>query len=136
MRQYSDDVKVTPILLADTALLANATLPESDPFAPRLWQAPPAAPAAPLSVALVTAQPALPPAQAGPPPLPFRFTGRLIDGNDQVVYLSRGDQILVVRNGETLEDTYRVIALDARRMEFLHIPTGEKQTLSLPEAEG
>lgn len=101
----------------------------SDPFAPRNW-APPPPPPEPVKVA--------PPPQVvavivpeGPPPLPFQFMGRLNDGDDQVVYLGRGDQALVARMGEVLDSTYKVVGITAAQIEFEHIPTKQRQSLPL-----
>lgn len=118
-----------------TGLSNEAADAMADPFAPRGWQAPPTPIPVVPKVAIAMVEPALPLKPIGPPPLPFQFTGRLNDGGEQVVYLTRGDQMFVVRNGETLESIYKVLVVDAQRMEFLHLPTGEKQTLLLPSAE-
>lgn len=101
----------------------------SDPFAPRNWTPPPA----PEPVKTVTAAPPVVAVTVpeGPPPLPFQFMGRLNDGDDQVVYLGRGDQALVVRAGEVLESTYKVIGIGAAQIEFEHLPTKQRQTLAL-----
>lgn len=100
---------------------------EQDPFAPRGWTAPPPPPP-PAPVA----PPPLPPAApAGPPPLPFRFMGRLNDGGTEVVYLSRGEQTLVAKAGETLESTYKVLSVAAQRIDFEYLPTGDTQSLTI-----
>ncbi|MEH6459746.1 hypothetical protein [Chitinimonas sp. JJ19] len=83
----------------------------------------------------VVVAPALPVEPAGPPPLPFKFMGRLHDGGEQVVYLSQGEQTLIARVGETLGATYKVLGLDAQRIEFEYLPTGDKQQLALPASE-
>ena len=106
-----------------------------DPFAPRGWRAPPTAQelapppppvSAPVPVALVP---------VGPPPLPFKFMGQMEDGGRKVVYLSRGEVTLIAQPGVTLDDTYKVSAMDAQRIEFEYLPTGEKQALSIPASE-
>lgn len=102
-----------------------------DPFAPRRWDAPPPAPvpvavtAAPVVAEVVVAPP-------GPPPLPFQFVGQMNDSADQVVYLARGEQALLARTGETLEGTYKVLAITPLQIEFEHLPTGQKQALVFP----
>ena len=108
---------------------------ENDPFAPRGWVAAPitqsvVTPVAPVEIAAVTL-----PVVIGPPPLPFQFTGRMNDNNEQVIYLSHGDQMLLARQGETLESTYKVVTIEPLRIEFEHLPTGEKQTLALPASD-
>jgi hypothetical protein len=101
-----------------------------DPFAPRNWT-PPAPPPEPVKV-LTSAPPVAEViVPQGPPPLPYQFMGRMNGSDDQVVYLGRGDQALVARAGEVLESTYKVINIGAAQIEFEHIPTGQRQTLSL-----
>lgn len=102
-----------------------------DPFAPRRWDAPPPPPppvvatAAPVVAEVVVAP-------SGPPPLPFQFVGQMNDSTDQVVYLARGEQALLARTGETLEGTYKVLAITPVQIEFEHLPTGQKQALVFP----
>lgn len=102
-----------------------------DPFAPRRWDAPAPPPppvvatAAPVVAEVVVAPP-------GPPPLPFQFVGQMNDSSDQVVYLARGEQALLARTGETLEGTYKVLAITPVQIEFEHLPTGQKQALVFP----
>lgn len=106
----------------------------ADPFAPHGWQAPPAPPEQPkpATAAVPAAAAAAPPA---PPPLPFKFMGRMNDGNDsgqQMIYLSKGEQIVVVQGGETLDGTYKVVSIEQDHIEFEYLPSGEKQLLPIP----
>ena len=110
-----------------------------DPFAPRGWQNDPPAPVVAVSMASVKpfiGPPSPPPAtpRAPPPPLPFQFIGRLTDDSAPVVYLTHGEQTLVARSGETLEHTYKVLGFGPNQIEFLYLPTGEKQLMGLPVA--
>lgn len=121
-------VSVTPAPPSDDERDGDAE--NGDPFAPRNWM-PPAPPPEPVKV--VTSAP--PVAEVivpqGPPPLPYQFMGRMHGSDDQVVYLGRGDQALVARTGDVLESAYKVINISATQIEFEHIPTGQRQTLSL-----
>lgn len=102
-----------------------------DPFAPRGWQAPPPAlPPAPREVATVVV--AGPPEPVAPPPLPYRFVGRLDGDGGQVVYLARGEQAIVARLGEVLDGSYKVVAVNASQIEFEHLPSAQKQALVFP----
>ena len=125
--------RVAPVEQATAPLVADNGQADVDPFAPRGWQALPtptlAPAAAPVSEFVGPLQPPPPP---GPPPLPFQYMGRLTDGGAPVVYLSHGDQALIARNGETLEGTFKVVDISALQIEFLHLPTGQKQSMSLP----
>jgi hypothetical protein len=102
---------------------------EADPFAPRRWQAQPLP--STTKVEPVSAIPVAPPIPQGPPPLPFRYMGSLNDDGQQVVYLSRGEQMLLARHGEVLEGAYKVLAVSSQRIEFEHLATGEKQSLAI-----
>ncbi|UMR30075.1 hypothetical protein MJ904_24185 [Massilia sp. MB5] len=101
----------------------------NDPFASRGWQAalPAVVAAAPAPVAPMAAAP-----PAGPPALPFQFVGQFKDGDQQLVYLGRGEQMLVAKNGEVLEQTYKVVSVGQTQIEFEHLPTGTRQIMPLP----
>jgi hypothetical protein len=104
-----------------------------DPFAPRGWQAQPiVAPA----VVVVPVPEFVGPMQPPPPPrapaLPFQYMGRFTDGGPTVVYLSRGDQTVIARAGESFESIYKILEITPVKIDFLHVPTGEKQSLNIP----
>jgi hypothetical protein len=61
--------------------------------------------------------------------------GAMNDDGAQVIYLSRGDQAFVARSGETLDSAYNVLTVDNQHVEFEHLPTGEKQTLTIPATD-
>lgn len=124
----------TAIGQAAPAQSLNPTSAEaSDPFAPRAWQAPPLALAAPpAQVAPIIPVINTPAAPSGPPPIPFQYSGRYADSGQQVVYLTLGEQLLVARLGDVLAGSYKVVAIDAQRIEFDYLPTGEKQIISIP----
>jgi len=123
--QFAADIPVEP---------AAATSPTIDPFAPRHWQAPPPPPVAAAPPPTPVA-PVAPMAPAGPPPLPFKFMGQFGDDGKQVVYLSHGEQVLLPQTGATLEGEYKVLSMDAQRIEFEYLPTGAKQFLSITAQE-
>ena len=110
---------------------------DANPFEKRGWEEPPpaaqaAAMIAPVEVAPLALEPEEP---KGPPPLPYKYVGRFSDDAGGLVYLARGEQTLVARQGDTIENSYRVMAVEPRRIEFEHIASGAKQTLLVPEAE-
>ncbi len=117
----------------DFAEPSNAETEEVDPFAPRRWQA--AQPATVATGAVAASSVEGPPAPPAPPPLPYQFMGRLDDGGVEVVYLSKGEQSLIARDGETLDGAYKIIAMHAQQIEFEYLPTGDKQTLTIPASE-
>lgn len=106
--------------------------PATDPFAPRGWQAV-AAPVAAPPVAIpppVAAAPAPAPEPLAPT-LPYAFMGQFDDGGRRLVYLSRNDQTFVVAQGDTIEGAYKVLAMEPTRIEFEHIATGARQSLTI-----
>jgi hypothetical protein len=118
-----------------TAAAIESDLVDVDPFTARGWrEEPPPAPVAPVPAPVPEpfVGPIRPPPPPAPPALPFQFMGRLNDGDVPVVYLTHGDQTLIARTGETLEKTYKVLSMSALQVEFLYLPTGDKQLMSLP----
>lgn len=102
-----------------------------DPFAPRSWTAviePVVVSQAP-SPAVVEASPVI----ESTPPLPFKFLGKFNDGTELVVYLGRGEQTLVAKNGETLEGIYKVVDITEKSIEFVYLPRDEKQSLMIEQ---
>lgn len=111
--------------------------PIMDPFAPRRWIRPAALDAVPAIVvaSLVTeARPEQLPSLL-PPALPYRFAGRFVDGSEQIIYLSKGEQIVLAKVGDTLDGQYKVVVIEPRRIDFQHIDSNETQSLSLPATE-
>jgi hypothetical protein len=104
---------------------------DENPFGPRAWVAPLPAPVeaarAVQAVELAQAAPEPPPA-----PLPYRFLGRMQDGANQVLYLGRGDQVLLAHQGDVLEGSYKVVAVSDGMIEFESVQSGLKQSLPIP----
>ncbi|WP_166366529.1 hypothetical protein [Pseudomonas akapageensis] len=68
------------------------------------------------------------------PPLPFQFIGRLDDHNDVQVFLQNGEKLYVVRNGDMIDDTYRIVGISATEMNMVYLPLHQSQTLSVGSA--
>jgi len=65
------------------------------------------------------------------PPLPFKLVGRLIDNNQQVVFLANQDRNYIAREGAKLDNNYRVERIEAGRMTLIYLPLDERQILIL-----
>jgi hypothetical protein len=105
-----------------------------DLFAPPVTRtAAPAAPVAPAPIAVVEA-PQPPPAPTAPP-LPFSYLGRMTRGEDVVVYLLRGQDLLVAQAGSVLDDQYRVDGISDSAVQIQFVPLGIKQLLAIPAAQ-
>lgn len=115
---------------AEEAGMIDWVASDVDPFAVRGWQAaPPPPPEQARVVHAVEAAPAAPPP---PPALPYKFIGQMNDGTDRILYLGRGEQVQLARQGDVLDGTYKVLSVSATQIEFELISSGLKQWLAIP----
>ncbi|MEN5036051.1 hypothetical protein [Pseudomonas sp. TWI929] len=92
----------------------------------------------PQALATVTEQPvvAAPVVAAAPtaPALPFQFIGRMGERDDLQVFLQSGEKLYVVRQGDVIEDTYRLDRVSASELSLVYLPLHQSQTLSVGSA--
>jgi hypothetical protein len=93
--------------------------PVQDAFEPRSWEPP-----APKVKA-----PPPPPPQA--PPLPYTYMGKIMEGNEAVVFLAKQDRNYAVKQGETIDGTYRVDEIKGANMVLTYLPLDQKQNLAI-----
>jgi hypothetical protein len=109
-----------------------AALPARAPLGrPRgeIFSAPPA-PRPPAPVV----QPAAPAPSA--PPMPYRVAGTVTHDGVSKVVLAKGDAILPVEKGDTLEGGYRVEAIGADEITLVYTPLGVRERLTLAASPG
>jgi len=94
--------------------------PRGNPFAAPAAPAPAAPAAAALSV----------PAAPTPPPMPYRFAGRVVREGKSQLLLARENDVLPVQEGDMLEGAYRVESIGAEDITLLYLPLGVRQRLS------
>lgn len=92
-------------------------------FDSKSWYVAPPAPVIPVPAYV-------PPPQPTAPTLPFTFIGRMLDGNEVTVFLSRGDRRYTVKEKDVLDDTYRVEKITEGEAVLTYLPTNTQQTLS------
>jgi hypothetical protein len=118
---------------ADTApaLPERQTLgrPRGEAFAARSWAPPAPKPAAAPAAVAVAAPPA-------PPPMPYRVAGRVSRGGESQVLLARGDAVLPVRVGDTLDGGYRVEAIEPERVTLLYVALDVRHNLPVVSTLG
>lgn len=89
-------------------------------FESKSWHTPPPAPSATAYV---------PPPQTSAPSLPFTFIGRMVDGGEVTLFLSRNDRQYTVKEKDVLDDSYRVDKIGEGEAVLTHLPTNTQQTL-------
>ena len=99
-------------------------------FKPTSWYvAPPAPPAArPLPPAL-SAPPVQPPAPTAPS-LPFVFLGQIVQEQKVQVILARGERVVTVPVGESIDKNYRLESFTGGTLTFIYLPLDIRQTLA------
>ena len=81
-----------------------------------------------------------PPAMPLPPPtptaplLPFTYLGRYEDLAKPVIFLVRGDRVLLVSAGDVIEGTYRVDGIAGTVLSLTYLPLNIRQTLEIGNA--
>ncbi|MBV4504498.1 hypothetical protein HU751_006520 [Pseudomonas sp. BW13M1] len=108
----------------------EAASPSRDLFPSQQWTPPQA-------LATVTEQPVInTPVAAAPtaPTLPFRFIGRMGERDDLQIFLQSGDKLYVVRQGDVIDDTYRLDHVSATELSLVYLPLHQPQTLSVGSA--
>jgi hypothetical protein len=70
------------------------------------------------------------PAKPVAPPLPFRYVGKMLDGDKLAVFLMNGNESLAVAAGDRVGD-YRVEKITDAEILFTYLPLKTKQSLPL-----
>jgi hypothetical protein len=72
----------------------------------------------------------LPPPAPTPPPMPYRVAGGVVHDGVAHVVLAKGDRVLTVREGDTLDDGYRVDAIGPQGVTLVYLPLNTPQLLA------
>ena len=89
-------------------------------FGVQSWQPPPPPPPSPP-----------PPAEPELPPFPYTYMGGLTDERGRTAFFNRGDRVLAVRAGETVDGAFRVDHLDETSMTVTYLPLNQSADLPL-----
>lgn len=99
--------------------------PGVDLFASASWAMPPMPPPqAPLVEASPTA-----------PALPFTVLGKKLEAGQWEVYLAKGDQTLIVRQGDVIDGVYRVEKVEPPTLNLVYLPLGQSQNMEMGDFE-
>lgn len=99
----------------------------NNPFVASSWLPPPPP--------VVQAAPEPPPPPTAPP-VPYTYLGKL-DGSTlkPQIFLSRGDQLLIVSQGDVVEGQYRVESISDGDVVLTYLPLNQRQVVSM-QSEG
>jgi hypothetical protein len=65
------------------------------------------------------------------PPLPFVYLGKKFQAGQWEVYLGRGEELFIVRQGMTLAGVYRVQEIMPPTLTLVYLPLKQSQTISI-----
>jgi hypothetical protein len=68
------------------------------------------------------------------PPMPYRVAGRVQHDGVMQVILTRSDVVLNVREGDTLDGTYKVEKITPDRLTLIYTPLGKREDLPIQSA--
>jgi hypothetical protein len=91
-----------------------------DSFSPHDWAPPPPRPTAPPAAAAPSA-----------PPLPYKVLGKKLEDGVWQVFLTYQERVYVVKEGDILDNTYRVDEIRPPAMILTYVPLNERQMLAI-----
>ena len=95
---------------------------ENSLFARHDWTPPPPPP---------SNEPPPPPPPPSAPPLPFTYLGKSLQDGVWEIYLARGERTYLVRDGITIDGTYRVEAIRPPVLTLTYLPLDQSQQLNI-----
>lgn len=112
----------TQIVSRDLLVGAARSASARDLFVARSWTPPPPPPP-PATTEVPTA-----------PPLPFTFLGKKLEGQGWEIYLSRGEQTLVVKRGTVLDGVWRADQIEPPLLSMTYLPLGQSRSLPIGDS--
>lgn len=124
-----------PLIPRNKLILGRKTVATtgSNLFASGTWSPPPPPPPPPVKPP-PPPPPVAPPAPTAPK-LPFTFVGKKLEAKMWEVFLARGEQSFVVREGSVIENTYRIDQISPPNISLTYLPLGQSQSLSIGASE-
>lgn len=70
----------------------------------------------------------IPPPQPTAPPLEFKYIGRMVDGNEVTLFLSKNDRQYAVKEEDVVDGIYRIDKIGEVEALLTYLPTNTQQT--------
>ena len=86
--------------------------------------------------------PIAPPSNAAPSPppppvapaFPYAYLGGLLEDGVRTTFFTKGDRVLPVKTGDTVDAVYRVDQMNEKQMTLTYLPLNQSQTVALGSA--
>jgi Cohesin domain len=78
----------------------------------------------------------LPPVEVIAPPNPYKVAGTLVQEGAKRVYLVKGDRVYEAKQGDELDEGYRVESIASDHVVLLYVPLGKKEQLPIAATLG
>lgn len=101
----------------------NAGSSTGDAFSSHDWTPPPPPP-----------PPAPPPPRPSAPPLPFSYIGKELEGSRWTVFLADRNSSRIVRQGDLIDNIYRVDSVAPPTLTLTYLPLKQQQTIAIGSA--
>ncbi|MEN9865344.1 MAG: hypothetical protein RL748_934 [Pseudomonadota bacterium] len=75
----------------------------------------------------------LPPGPPQAPPLPFQYLGRWLQDGEVSYFLQLNGRNLVLRVGDTVDQTYKLEQASAGTLRFIYLPLNQQQSMAVGE---
>ena len=112
--------------LADDAAAAHDAAGSGALFEPQSWLPPaPKAPPPP---------PPAPPQKPVVPPFPYAYMGGLVEDGVRTAFFTKGNRVLPVKAGDTIDTVYRVEQMTDTQMQLTYLPLGEPLAVAIGSA--
>lgn len=73
----------------------------------------------------------LPPPPPRPPALPFNYLGKWVEKGSETIFLTQGDRVLQVRQGDVLAINWRLDEVAQYQLVFTYLPLDMTQTMRI-----
>jgi hypothetical protein len=57
------------------------------------------------------------------------------DGDQPTIFLVKGDRVLMIKQGDVIENTYKVDGIQDKQVTFTYLPRNIQQTLAVPDTK-
>lgn len=69
------------------------------------------------------------------PPVPYKYFGKMMEGDMPQAFLYQGDRVIVVKVGDVLANTYQIERIAPDTISLTYLPLGTRQTVLFGERE-